>query len=130
MCLQITESFKSAPTTESFKDVQRADSFTRTESGRSTRSSANRIPKDVAWVQRTDTPDSTSTVDKDVEIEDLFEGASQNGGGTVAEIGCSRRNARTKKRVCRSILGTAAMNDVEKSLTSQAVNKQWTKKPC
>jgi hypothetical protein len=87
MGFQRTENFKSEQTTESFKDVQRVDSFTRTESGSSTRSSLSIIPKGMTWVQRTGTP--TSTVDKDVEIEDLFKGASQNGGGTDTEIRCS-----------------------------------------
>jgi hypothetical protein len=72
MGLQITETFKSAQSTESFKGAQRVHSFTSTESGSSTRS-ASRIPKCMAWVQRRGTPDSTSTVDKDVEIEDLKE---------------------------------------------------------
>jgi hypothetical protein len=73
MDLHRTESFKSAQTAENFKDVQSIDSFTRTEGGSSTRSSASRIPKGLVWVQRTVTPASTCTVDKDVDIEDLKE---------------------------------------------------------
>ena len=122
MGLQRTENFKSAQTTESFKDVQRVDSFTRTESGSSTRSSASRIPKGMTWVQRTGTPDSTSTVDKDVEIEDLKE-RLKTAEAQLRRLGVQGEMKDPRNVVCHSILGTAAMNDVEKSLTSQAVTQ-------
>jgi hypothetical protein len=163
MGLQRTESFKSAQTTESFNGVQRVDSFTRSESGSSTRSSASRIPKGMAWVQRTGTPDSTSTVHKDVDIEDLKE-RLKTAEAQLQRLGVQGEMKDPRNVARHSILGstesedvshttspvtpatpatpkgqsqhtetlteavierghTKAMNDAEKSLTSQAVTQ-------
>ena len=88
-----------------------------------TRSSASRIPKGMAWVQRTGTPDSTCTVDKDVEIEDLKE-RLKTAEAQLRRLGVQGEMKDPKNVACHSILGTAAMNDVEKSLTSQTVTQE------
>ena len=74
----------------------------------------------MAWVQRTGTPASTSTVDKDVEIEDLKE-RLKTAEAQRRRLGVQGEMKDPKNVACHSILVTAARNDVEKSLKSQAV---------
>jgi hypothetical protein len=87
-----------------------------------TRSSASRIPKGMAWVQRTGTPDSTCTVDKDVEIEDLRE-RLKTAEAQLWRLGVQGEMKDQRNVACHSILGPAARNDVQKSLKSQAVTQ-------